>query len=62
MTVGAGMQYTLFAECGLDRGNIQYPAIVSLSGKHKISRFNFLLDLKVQFTHCDMNRSVRNLK
>jgi hypothetical protein len=60
--IDLGTQYTLAPECGLDRGNIQYPAIVSLSGKYKISRFNFLVDLKEQFMHCDMNRSVWNLK
>ena len=36
--------------CGLVRGNPKFPGILDLFREHEISRFNFLVDLKMQST------------
>ena len=48
-----GMKYKIEAVCRLGRRNTQSPGIVSLSIKPKISRFNFLVDLRAQSAYCD---------
>ena len=47
-------KYKLSTKCGLGRTNMQWPGILDLYGKSKVSLFNFLLDLNVQTTHCDI--------
>jgi hypothetical protein len=46
----SGTKCKLSTECGLVRGNSQFPEISDLSSQPKISRANFLVDLKVQDT------------
>jgi len=41
--------------CGLARGNPQWPGGLGLSSKSKLSRSNFLVDLKAQSKHRDKN-------
>jgi hypothetical protein len=43
-----GTQYTLSPECGLARGNLQWPGTIGLSTESKVSLLNFLVDLKLQ--------------
>ncbi len=45
--------------CGLDRRNIQFPGSLGVFSESKISRSNFLVDLKVQSKHRDKNCPVR---
>ena len=52
----------LSAECGLDRGNPQWRAILVLFSQPKIPLSNFLVDLKVQATLCEKNFPVWILK
>jgi hypothetical protein len=44
----AGTQSTIGALCGLARGNLQLMGVIGLFSESKISRSNFLVDLKVQ--------------
>jgi hypothetical protein len=55
----SGTKSTIATKCGLARGNLQWPEILGLFSKPKISRSNFLVDLKVQSTRCDKQRTVR---
>ena len=48
-----GTQYTFSPECGLARGNPQWPAVLDLVSESKIAWFNFLVDLKAQSTHLE---------
>ena len=48
--------------CGLDRGNLQWPGVLDLFRKPKISRFNFLVDLKAQSTQYDEQSTVQMFK
>jgi hypothetical protein len=54
-----GTQYKISPLCGLARGNPQWPRVLGLSSKSKISRVNFLVELKEQSTQCEKNRFVR---
>jgi hypothetical protein len=45
----SGTKYKLSPECGLARGNPQRPGVLDLFSKFKMSLFNFLADLKVQY-------------
>jgi hypothetical protein len=47
-----GTQSKFSPLCGLARGNIQPPEVLDLFSEHKISQFNFLVDLKVQSKGC----------
>ena len=46
-------------ECGLDRGNIQYPGIVDSFSKSKFQDSIFLVDLKAQSIHQEKNGPIR---
>jgi hypothetical protein len=47
------------SECGLDRGNIQYPGIVDSFSKSKFQDSIFLADLKAQSIHREKNGPIR---
>ncbi len=49
-------KYTISPECVLARENPQPQGIVDLLSESKIPRYNFLVDLKAQSTHCDKSR------
>ncbi len=46
--IDSGTQSTIGALCGLARGNLQLMGVIGLFSESKISRSNFLVDLKVQ--------------
>ena len=48
--------------CGLAWGNPQEPGNLGLSSKSKLSRSNFLVDLKEQYAQCDEQRTVQMYK
>lgn len=54
-----GTKCKLATECGLARGNPQWPGVLGLSSEAEISRSNFLVDLKAQSTNCNKLRQVR---
>jgi hypothetical protein len=58
----SGTKSKLDPYCELARGNPQWPWILDLFRKPKISRFNFLVDLKAQSTQCDEQRTVQMFK
>ena len=49
----SGTKCKLSPECGLARANPQWPGVLDLFRKPKISWFNFWADLKAQSKHCD---------
>jgi len=55
----SGTKSILSPFCGLARGNPQWLSVLDLFNKLKISRLNFLTDLKVQSKHRDNNCPVR---
>ena len=57
--VGGGTKPKLGPLCGLVRGNRQWPGVLSLFSKSKISWSNLLVDLKVKSTHGDKLHPVR---
>jgi len=57
-TLDLGTKFNIAFDCGLARGNLQFQGIAGLSIKSKISRFNFLVDLKEQSTQGEKNRWV----
>jgi hypothetical protein len=60
--VEAGTTSKLSPECGLARGNPQWPGVLDLFRNPKISRFNFLVDLKAQSTQCGGQSTVQMFK
>ena len=53
--IDLGTKYTLSIDCRLDRRNPQFPGVLYLSSKSKISRFNFLVGFIAQSEHREKN-------
>jgi len=54
--IDEGTIYKIASVCRLDRRNLQWPGVLDLFRKSKISWFNFLVDLKKQSTYCEKIR------
>jgi hypothetical protein len=50
------------ALCGLAEENLQWRRVLGLFCEPKISRFNFLVDLKEQSTQCDKQLTIQMFK
>jgi hypothetical protein len=50
----SGTKSTLSEDCGMARGNQQFPGVLDLSNESKTSPSNFLVGLNAQSTRCDI--------